>query len=95
MQLRNGTTVDLVLDNAALADITADQGGTFSVGGVDSGESNVGVENGDFGASAGFINDLVLATGRAPLNGTPEPGAVALLLGSGVAVIGLRRRVKQ
>jgi hypothetical protein len=76
-------TATVTLDSAALAALAAAQGGTFSVGGIDSGENST--NNFDFGDTgpndASTLVFLTLETGPA----TPEPSAF-VLLGSAAAV---------
>jgi hypothetical protein len=75
-QTPNAQQISIQLDVAAQLSITADQGGIFSVGGVDSGETS-GVDDFDFAFTAGDDAKLVLA---AQSISTPEPGTGALLL---------------
>ncbi len=95
----NGTLIDISLNSAALSAISADQGGAFSLGGVDSGELTTGSDNHDFAQSQkieerpGGISDLVLSV-QAPA-GTPEPGTIGLLFGAGVFAAAARRRARQ
>jgi hypothetical protein len=88
--------VTITLDAAALAAITADQGGTFSLGGVDSGESTaLGY---DF-ANTRFPDNpttltLDVSPATPPPTATPEPASLTLL-GMGFFAIGgiqFRRR---
>jgi PEP-CTERM motif-containing protein len=68
-------TATITLNAAALVDIAAQQGGTFSLGGVDSGESGSGR---DFGASQGLATTLTLSVAAAAAAPVPEPASLAL-----------------
>ena len=84
----NGSTVSILLNPAALAAITAMQGSTFSLAGVDSGENSI-VDNTDFYASNGSLSQLVLTEAVA----TPEPSSVAVIAGFfSAGYLGLRRK---
>jgi hypothetical protein len=80
--------VSIPLDAAALAAITADQGSTFSLGGVDS-ESPVG--SFDFGFSGG-IQQLQLDGVSVAVAPVPEPATIALLATGLAALAVLRHR---
>jgi hypothetical protein len=89
-----GTTISITLNSAALAAITADQGGHIFIGGIDSGETSSTAAAGDFGFSgSGNVTSLSLTTGAAPV---PEPASVVLfaplLVGSLVA---FRRKTRR
>ncbi len=86
-------TVTITLDAAALAALSADQGGTFSLGGVDSGEAAFPRESDDFyGSGFSFTpNTLTLETTSA----VPEPSSLALIVTAsvtGLGYFGWRRR---
>jgi hypothetical protein len=90
----DGTTISITLNSAALAAITADQGGHIFIGGIASGESSSTLA-GDFAVSAGSgnVTSLSLTTGPAPV---PEPASIVLfaplLIGSLVA---FRRKTRR
>ena len=75
-------TVTITLNAAALAAITADQGGTFSLGGVDSGEANYANYDFEFTRSAAS-SESKLTLDTVP---TPEPATLTLL---GIGIIGI------
>jgi hypothetical protein len=86
----NGTAT-ITLNSAALAAITADQGGTFSLGGVDSGEdTSLGY---DF-ANTRFPDNPTTLTLNVNPSVTPEPASMTLLCTGFFAfgAFGLRRR---
>ena len=79
----NGTAT-ITLNSAALADITADQGGTFSLGGVDSGEdTSLGY---DF-ANTRFPDNPSTLTLNVNPSVTPEPASMTLI-GTGFLAFG-------
>jgi len=75
--------VTISLDAAALAAITADQGSTFSLGGVNSAENTSGY---DFGFT-GFGSSTTLTLNGVSVSSVPEP-ATLTLLGTGFFAIG-------
>ena len=89
--ISSGGIVSVTLNASAIADISAAQGGTFSLGGVHSGEIS-GSMNFDFG---GFVGDasstqLILNTSSAAV---PEPTTLAIFgIGAGIAGLKARRR---
>ena len=90
----NGTTISITLSSAALAAITADQGGHIFIGGIDSGETS-STNAGDFartGLGTG-VTSLSLTTGPAPV---PEPASIVLfaplLI---VSLVALRRKTRR
>ena len=84
--------VSVTLNASAIADISAAQGSTFSLGGVHSGEL-LGGENHDFGFSQfgdASATQLILNTSSAAV---PEPTSLAIFgLGAGIAGLKARRR---
>lgn len=84
--------VSVTLNASAIADISAAQGSTFSLGGVHSGEL-LGGSNYDFGFSLGAdasATQLILNTSSAAV---PEPTTLAIFgLGAGIAGLKARRR---
>ena len=81
------TVVSIALDAAAVAAVTADEGHTFSLGGVDSGELSSGPTNNYDFANSGGTNLAALV-----FTMTPEPGSLALLLAAGTVAVALRAR---
>jgi hypothetical protein len=87
----NGT-VTITLNSAALTAIMNDEGGTFSLGGVDSGEfTSLGY---DFGNTRFPNNPTALTLDIGPATSTPEPASITLLASSclGFGGFGLYRR---
>ena len=77
-------TVTIALNAAGLAAITAAQGGTFSLGGVDSGEANYANYDFEFTRSASSaVTSLTLDSAPAA---TPEPASLTLL---GLGILGM------
>jgi hypothetical protein len=87
--ISSGGIVTVTLNASAIADISAAQGGTFSLGGVHSGEIS-GSGNYDFASSGGFSTQLILNTSSAAV---PEPTTLAIFgIGAGIAGLKARRR---
>ena len=89
--ISSGGIVSVTLNASALADISAAQGGTFSLGGVHSGEIS-GSMNFDFGGIVGDASStqLILNTSSAAV---PEPTTLAIFgIGAGIAGLKARRR---
>jgi hypothetical protein len=90
------TVVDIVLDPAAIAAITADQGGTFSLSGVDSGDLSMGpINNYDFAATGGASSVSALVLSTSSTSTTPEPSSFALFVALGTSGIALCRRSRK
>lgn len=86
--------VSVILNASAIAAISAAQGGTFSLGGVHSGE-NLDGNNYDFGLSGGDATSttLILNTSNTSSAATPEPTTLAIFgIGAGIAGLKARRR---
>ena len=89
--ISSGGIVSVTLNASAIADISAAQGGTFSLGGVHSGEIS-GSMNFDFGNIFGDASStqLILNTSSAAV---PEPTTLAIFgIGAGIAGLKARRR---
>lgn len=84
--------VSVTLNASAIAGISAAQGGTFSLGGVHSGE-DLGSGNVDFGGSHnGDASSTQLILDTSP-EAVPEPTTLALFgIGAGIAGLKARRR---
>ena len=89
--ISSGGIVSVTLNASAIADISAAQGGTFSLEGVHSGEIS-GSMNFDFGNIVGDASStqLILNTSSAAV---PEPTTLAIFgIGAGIAGLKARRR---
>lgn len=84
--------IDIQLNEAALAAITAAQGETFSLGGVNSSE-NSGGYIGDFASTDGYFSRLTFEFKAAEV---PEPSSLILLGGLGlISLVGFIWRQKK
>jgi hypothetical protein len=94
-----GTTVNIVLNGAALAAIAAKQGGNIFIAGIDSGENDPDPSRtnphfnfvGDFGSTDANGSNAVLHLDTAVGAAAPEPSSM-LLLATSLAALGILTR---
>lgn len=85
----DGTTLSITLNAAALAAISADQGGNIFIGGIDSGETSSSDAVDFSGAPGNVALDLTTAA-----SAVPEPSSLPLLIIVSLAVVLIGPRLR-